>query len=103
MSFIYLIQSGSPEGTVQDKCVGNLQVCLNTHYSFLCELSEDVQPSFIISAAERRTHINAGRKMRGGVGVVTAGTASAPSRSGNPFMSPQKVRLFICVMTWLRS
>lgn len=51
------LQSGSPEGTVQDKCVGNLQVCLNTHYSFLCELSEDVLPSFIISAAERRSHI----------------------------------------------
>ncbi len=48
--------SDIPKGTVQDKCVGNLQVCLNTHYSFLCKLSQDLLHSFIISYTEAHTH-----------------------------------------------
>lgn len=48
--------SDIPQGTVEDKCAGNLQVRLNTHYSFLCELSEDPPHSFVIRYVQRHTH-----------------------------------------------
>lgn len=84
---LYAVLSDIPKGTVQDKCVGNLQVCLNTHYSFLRRLSEDLQCSFIISYPQRHTHINAGRKTRTGARVDTAGVASAQGLLKEPFHS----------------